>query len=487
MTRQITIFLIGLWAGSLSGQDMVVNTRLQSFQTIRAGENVQLDLTQYFQTYASPGPVATFTLSMPVPDGRKTFTIGGQEVELMTYKLRSGESYADPYAVEASQFEWTEHTIAFQLLASEAPVSVANFMTYSQDGVYQNTIVHRNESTGVVFRPGGAGTFVPLPIVQAGGFRLYEDDQYLLEWIPTREAIPFEETRNNTAGTLALARTASLDSATSQFFINLQDNSNAFGSAYAVMGELVNPEQDLPVLATFADVPVYDLSSPQMNGLPNVFSTLPFGSIPLYSPIWNDKDSYARFTAVTVAEGGKDGIAYSWEFADLDEEGVDEEEAAHRASFDIQINGTELVVNRLDSGFVRVVVTGTFQGTTASFNVDVIGYNPDALDLFPSSTIRQGGWLENSWFGWIAAEDFPLIYHANHGALQISDVSTPTVLTFYDYALESWQYTTSALYPYLFSYRLNAWLYYLEESAFGGRWFYYYDGANPRWVLETDL
>jgi cyclophilin family peptidyl-prolyl cis-trans isomerase len=503
MTRQLSVLLICLVAGPAFSQDLVVNTRLNSFQELDRGESVQLDLRDYFQTYASPGPVATFIIKMPVQNGyhrvKPDGTLDPEDLandsrpQLMTYQLQGGGSYTDPYSVDPSDFVWEEHSVEFQLIPEEAPVSVANFMTYTNDGAYENTIVHRNESTGGVFRSGGLTSFNPLPIIQAGGFRLYEGDDYLLEWVPTRTPITFEETRPNTKGTLALARTAlSLNSATSQFFVNLQDNTNAFGSSYAVFGELVNPEEDQPVLDTFAEVPIYDLTSAGANGNPNVFPTLPFNTIPLYTPIWDDKDSYSRISNVTIPEGGKDGISYSWEFVDTEdpEEGPTENEIANRASFDIQINGSEFIVNRNDTGAVRIEVTATNGSTSASFQTDVIAYNPAALDQFPSSTIYPGGWLENAWFGWVAAEDIPIITHLNHGYQYVDESSTPTVLYLYDFNLASWLYTTSSLYPNLYNFGLGKWTLYLEETGNGfteERWFWVYDGDNSRWVRESEI
>jgi cyclophilin family peptidyl-prolyl cis-trans isomerase len=503
MTRQLSVLLIFLTASSLFGQDLVVNVRLNSIQELDRGESVQLDLREYFQTYASPGPVATFTIDMPVPNGYQRLkpdgTLDPDEIvddprpQVMTYQLQGGGSYSDPYAVDPSDFVWEEYTVEFQLIPEEAPISVANFITYTRDGAYESTIVHRNESTGGVFRPGGLTSFNPLPIIQAGGYSLYEGDEFLLQRIPGREPVTFEETRSNTKGTIALARTAiSLNSATSQFFINLEDNTNSFGTAYAVFGELVNPEEDQPILDTFAEAPVYDLSTSDVNGNPNVFPSLPFTTIPMYSPIWDNKASYSRISSVTIPEGGKDGLTYSWEFVDTEDpdNGPTDNEIANRASFDIQINGSEFIVNRPDTGAVRIEVSGTNGSTTATFRIDVIAYNPAALDQFPSSTIYPGGWLENSWFGWVAAEDIPFITHLNHGYQYVDESSTTTVLYLYDFNLESWLYTTSSLYPNLYNYGLGKWMLYLEETGNGfteERWFWIYDGDNSRWVRENEI
>jgi len=505
MKRQFTGLLIFFMTASLFSQEIVVNTRLHAREAIDPSETFQLELRDYFQSYAAPGPVATFTIYMPVPSGTKYLTPeldlstepsdtpGVTYTPLMTYQLADGGSYTNPYRVEdAGDFTWEEHLVEYQLFADEAPITVANFMTYAQDGAYRNTIVHRNESTGWVFRGGGAATYNPLAIVQAGGFRIPETDDYLLEWIPTRSAILFEETRRNEKGTIAMARTAvNLNSATSQFFLNLENNGNIFGRAYSVFGELANPEEDQPILDQFANAPIYDLSSPSATGQPAVFPTLPFTRIPMYVPSWDDRDSYSRFKDVEVPAGNPEGVSYSHEWVDLGEEGVDEEEEANRAVFAIQIDGSTLNVTRSDSGSARLRVIGTDSGgNTASFEIILVGYNGQAIDQFPSSKIVQGGWIENSWYGWMNAESYPLIFHLNHGYQTVGEESNPNTLYVYDYALESWLFTRVPFYPNLYHYVIGKWLYFLEESGVeegSERWFYLFDDDNPRWVKESEL
>jgi cyclophilin family peptidyl-prolyl cis-trans isomerase len=526
MTRPLLIILSLLSAGSAFGESVFLTTRLDPSETIGRDPGVlQLDLQDFFQTYPSPGPVATLTIRKPVQEGWKLFTVDGEEAEFMSYKLAAGQSYDNPYIVSASEFEWTEHTVEYQLFGDEAPVTVANFKTYADDGAYTNTIVHRNESTGRLFAVNGPVTYTPLAIIQAGGFRIYDSDQYLLEWVPTRSPIAFEQTSDNVKGTIAMARTASLNSATSQFFINLDDNSAGFrftdGSpAYTVFGELVDPERDQPVLDDFARTDTYDLKTAKPNNFPppatfpNIFPTLPFEALPLYSPPllpfsyrglgygngYSDKSSYVRFTSVTVSDGDPSGITYSWEFADTDgEEGTSEEEAANQACFDIQLNGPIVTVKRSDTGVTAIDVTGTnAAGETSSSRITLISFNPDALEHFPSSFIYQGGLLENAWYGFLYADNFPWITHTNHGDQYVrpvtyKDPETGTYKNFtlyYDYKLASWLYINSAEYPNIYVYSLEKWVQYAEDTGDGAeipRWFYVFDGDNSALVSEADL
>ncbi|HKJ89540.1 MAG TPA: peptidylprolyl isomerase [Oceanipulchritudo sp.] len=511
--RPLIFTLAALTASCALGQSLLVNTRLQPNEFLDRDEEILLDLTRYFQVYPDGRPVATFTITMPVSEGLETFAIDGQEVELNRYQLADGGTYSDPYSVPASQFLWTEQSIQFALLPEEAPVTVANFMTYAADLVYNNTIVHRNESTGRIFQPGQTQfvgqAFNPLPIIQSGGLRLHDTDDFLLQWIPTRPAIPFEETRDNSEGTIAMARGDFLDTATSQFFINLEDNTNAFGSNWSVFGELAQPEEALPVLKDFADTPVYDLSSPWPSGAPNIFSTLPFQSVPLYAPFPQEKSSFARFSSVTVSEGNPENVTYSWEFVDPDQEFLDsltEEEraeveadlAANRAVFDIHLDGPNLSVTRTNTGQVQVRVSGshdpspdTAEATaqSASFVISILGFTEGALDQFPDSNIDQDGWIENAWYGWMQADGFPEIFHLNHGYQFVGESEDSTILNAYDFKLDSWFFTDSTIYPNMFLHRPQVWVYYQEGSGSltSDRWFYLFNAENPRWVRESEL
>ena len=117
--------------------------------------------------------------------------------------------------------------LTIELLQDKAPMSVENFLAYVNDGFYEGTVFHRVIQTFMI---------------QGGG--MTSD----LSPKPTRPPIP-NEARNgetNARGTVAMARTGQIDSATSQFFINTVDNAasldhrglepTAYG--YAVFGRV---------------------------------------------------------------------------------------------------------------------------------------------------------------------------------------------------------------------------------------------------------
>jgi len=113
--------------------------------------------------------------------------------------------------------------ISVELFDDRAPISCENFRQYVEDGHFTDTIFHR---------------VIPNFMIQGGGM----DENMTSK--PTRKPIKNEADNGefNVAGTLAMARTGVVDSATSQFFINLRDNdflnhgTRDFG--YAVFGKV---------------------------------------------------------------------------------------------------------------------------------------------------------------------------------------------------------------------------------------------------------
>jgi peptidyl-prolyl cis-trans isomerase A (cyclophilin A) len=122
-------------------------------------------------------------------------------------------------------FSTNKGDITIELYADKAPITVKNFLAYVDEGFFNDTIFHR---------------VIPNFMVQGGGFT--KD----MKQKPTKAPIKNEADNGlrNSRGTLAMARTSVVDSATGQFFINLVDNSfldngvRDFG--YAVFGKVVS-------------------------------------------------------------------------------------------------------------------------------------------------------------------------------------------------------------------------------------------------------
>ena len=125
------------------------------------------------------------------------------------------------------QMDTSKGAIILELDGEKAPITVANFLQYADDGYYEGTIFHR---------------VIPQFMIQGGGFDKDMNQR------PPREAIKneWQNGLKNVRGTIAMARRGGQpDSATSQFFINVVDNPNLDqserdGAAYAVFGRVAD-------------------------------------------------------------------------------------------------------------------------------------------------------------------------------------------------------------------------------------------------------
>jgi peptidyl-prolyl cis-trans isomerase A (cyclophilin A) len=117
--------------------------------------------------------------------------------------------------------------IVIELDAAKAPKTVENFVTYVKAGHYNGTIFHR---------------VIPSFMIQGGGMTADLQEK------PTRPPIPLESKNglSNVRGSVAMARTNDPNSATSQFFINVNDNvrldaaNSRDGTGYAVFGKVIS-------------------------------------------------------------------------------------------------------------------------------------------------------------------------------------------------------------------------------------------------------
>jgi len=139
--------------------------------------------------------------------------------------------------------------IKVDLFDDKAPITCENFRQYIADGFFNDTIFHR---------------VIPNFMIQGGGMEADMSQK------ATRAPIKNEADNgvSNRRGTLAMARTMDINSATAQFFINLRDNdfldhgTRDFG--YAVFGEVVDGMDVVDAIAAVAtgnkgghqDVPV---------------------------------------------------------------------------------------------------------------------------------------------------------------------------------------------------------------------------------------
>jgi cyclophilin family peptidyl-prolyl cis-trans isomerase len=115
-------------------------------------------------------------------------------------------------------------TFVIELNAERAPLTVANFLKYVDQGQYTNTIFHR---------------VIPNFVVQGGGY----DTNYKLKPAATRVVNESGNGLTNQRGAVGMARSAEPHAADCQFFVNLYDNGaldpNQTRWGYAVFGRVV--------------------------------------------------------------------------------------------------------------------------------------------------------------------------------------------------------------------------------------------------------
>jgi cyclophilin family peptidyl-prolyl cis-trans isomerase len=153
-------------------------------------------------------------------------------------------------------------TIDVELFDQEKPITVTNFLGIVNRGDYDNTFFHRS---------------VPGFIVQGGGFQATFPSPVD---VPTVDPITNEPGISNTRGTIAMAKTSDPDSATTQWFFNLADNSaslddpqnsggfTAFGRVLGNGMSVVDAMAALPIVnagGVFSDLPVIDAGASLTN------------------------------------------------------------------------------------------------------------------------------------------------------------------------------------------------------------------------------
>ena len=172
-------------------------------------------------------------LFIPLSLSLLMFACSGQNNNEATGEMESQEPIENQVEEEpenqALPMEYVEMitnkgTIVLELDPNAAPVTVANFLAYTDEGFYDGTIYHRVISNFMI---------------QGGGFTPDGERK------ETKSPIELESENGppNLTGTIAMARTPAPNSATSQFFINVADNDflnfRPGNPGYAVFGRVI--------------------------------------------------------------------------------------------------------------------------------------------------------------------------------------------------------------------------------------------------------
>ena len=187
---------------------------------------------------------------------RNVLTVFALVLALCTGALAGDAHARNPVVL----METSMGTVKLELFQKEAPVSVKNFLDYVSNGYYDGTIFHR---------------VIPNFMIQGGGFTP--------DMVPkpgTKASIKNEAGNGlrNDRGSLAMARTNVVDSATAQFFINVVNNDflnhrddTPQGFGYAVFGRVVE------------GMDVVDKIAATRTGTKNMFRDVPQTSIVIKS------------------------------------------------------------------------------------------------------------------------------------------------------------------------------------------------------------
>ncbi|WP_286265864.1 peptidylprolyl isomerase [Thalassotalea atypica] len=139
------------------------------------------------------------------------------------------------------EFQTSHGNIQVNLHDESTPKTVENFLTYVNNSDYVDTVIHRVE---------------PNFVVQGGGFKY--DGDISLDPISTRGSVDNEPLWSNVKGTIAMAKVSgNANSATSQWFFNLENNSanlDLQNGGFTVFGQVIGDGMD--VLEAIEDVPL---------------------------------------------------------------------------------------------------------------------------------------------------------------------------------------------------------------------------------------
>ena len=147
------------------------------------------------------------------------------------------------------RFATTSGTFDAELLDEDAPITVGNFLTYESSNAWDNLIVHRN---------------VPGFVIQAGGFTVADS---VISTVTTNPPISNEFTaaNSNVRGTIAMALAGgNINSGTSQWFVNVDDNEFLDEGRYAVFGRVIG--SGMQVVDTINGIPSRNVSTLYGNG-----------------------------------------------------------------------------------------------------------------------------------------------------------------------------------------------------------------------------
>jgi len=190
------------------------------------------------------------------------------------------------FANSVVRFSSNVGDIDMELFDTETPLTVANFLFYVNAGLYTQSFIHRS---------------VPGFVIQGGGFGL---NGTMIVPVPTNAAVPNEPGISNLRGTVAMAKLGdNPDSATSQWFINLKDNSQNLdeqNGGFTVFGRVVG--NGMAVADRIAAFATYNATG-QLG--------VAFGELPLQSASLTINNLILFSTVRALPAGAKPSLTWS--------------------------------------------------------------------------------------------------------------------------------------------------------------------------------
>jgi cyclophilin family peptidyl-prolyl cis-trans isomerase len=167
------------------------------------------------------------------------------------------------------EMDTTAGTIEVELWPDVAPCTINNFLAYMDSGRYDGTFIHRSVDNFVI---------------QGGGYS-YDSGTDTFSKILRDPAVANEPGESNLTGTIAMARLGGdVHSATSEFFINLADNTqlDTVDEGFTVFGEVVL--EDMPVVEAIGTLPRLVGRWSLNTALRETFGELPVHNLPTQPP-----------------------------------------------------------------------------------------------------------------------------------------------------------------------------------------------------------
>lgn len=182
------------------------------------------------------------------------------------------------------QFQTVMGDFEVNLFDKTTPETVANFLEYVESGAYQDTFIHRS---------------VPGFVVQGGGFSFdVEEDQP--GGVDTNPAVVNEPVYSNQRGTIAMAKLGgNPNSATSQWFFNLGDNSENLDNqngGFTVFGQVTG--NGMAIIDAMGDLPTVDAG--------NAYTNLPLRNFAEGDEITIDEDYLVMIQNIVVLDASED-------------------------------------------------------------------------------------------------------------------------------------------------------------------------------------